>query len=151
VAVGGGANLALSGDFVLASDSAKFCQVFIKMNIIPDGGGTYFLPRLVGLVKARELAFLGDMVDGKTAHSMGLIYKSVPDDKLDQEVDSLAKNLSERSLTALSLTKASLERSLERSLDTCLEWEAAYQCVCSETEEHKEAVRRVWEPRGKNR
>ena len=67
VAVGGGANLALAGDFVIAAENARFCEIFVNIGLIMDYGGTYFLPRLVGLAKARELAMLGDEIDGKTA------------------------------------------------------------------------------------
>jgi 2-(1,2-epoxy-1,2-dihydrophenyl)acetyl-CoA isomerase len=149
VAVGGGANLALSGDFVLASHTARFCEIFVNINIIVDWGGTYFLPRLVGMAKARELAFLGEMVDGKTAHSIGLIYKSVPDEDLDREVDSLAKNLSQRPLATLALIKEGLEKSLDMSLSEVLAWEGAHQAVMVQTREHKEAIRRFFEAKGK--
>lgn len=96
VAVGAGANLALASDFVLASNDAKFCEVFVNIGVIFDAGRTYFLPRLVGLARAREIALLGDIIDGKRAASIGLIYKSVPDEDLDHEVDSLAKALSQK-------------------------------------------------------
>jgi enoyl-CoA hydratase/carnithine racemase len=84
MAVGGGANLALSGDFVLAAHEAKFIQPFIHIGLMTDLGGTYFLPRLVGLAKARELAMLGDRLSGRDAASIGLIYKSHRHDP-DQE------------------------------------------------------------------
>ena len=77
VAVGAGSNLALASDFVIAADSARFCEIFINIGAIVDYGGHYFLPRLVGLAKARELAMLGNEIDGRTAAAMGLIYKSV--------------------------------------------------------------------------
>ena len=90
VAVGGGANLALAGDFVIVADNARFCEIFANIGLIMDYGGHYFLPRLVGLAKARELAMLGDEIDGKTAASIGLVYKSVPEENLEHEVDTLA-------------------------------------------------------------
>jgi len=129
VAVGGGANLALAGDFVVASHNARFCEVFVNLGVILDGGGTYFLPRLVGPAKARELALLGDMIDGKTAASIGLIYKSVPEEDLDGEVDSLARTLSQKSLQAMALIKEGLEGSLDMSIEEVLEWEASHQAV----------------------
>ncbi|MFH1242682.1 MAG: enoyl-CoA hydratase/isomerase family protein [Pseudomonadota bacterium] len=149
VAVGGGANLALSGDFVIASHEARFRENFIHIGAILDGGGTYFLPRLVGLVKARELALLGDEIDGKTAASIGLIYKSVPDDELDQEVSNLARTLSQRPFAPMSLIKQGLEESLDRSLSQVLEWESAYQTIMLQTREHKDRVRSFLELRGK--
>jgi enoyl-CoA hydratase/carnithine racemase len=149
VAVGGGANLALAGDFVLASDDARFCEIFINLNIIVDWGGTYFLPRLVGMAKARELAFLGEMVDGKKAASIGLIYKSVPEEDLDREVDSLAKNLSQRPLATLALIKEGLEKSIDMSLSEVLSWEGAHQAVIVQTGEHKEVISRFLKAKGK--
>ncbi len=148
-AVGGGANLALSGDFVIASHEARFQENFIHIGLILDGGGTYFLPRLVGLVKARELALLGDEIDGKAAASIGLIYKSVPDDELDQEVFNLALTLSQRPFVPMSLIKKGLEESLDRSLSEVLEWESAYQTIMLQTREHKDRVRSFLELRGK--
>lgn len=148
-AVGGGANLALSGDFVIASHEARFQENFIHIGLILDGGGTYFLPRLVGLVKARELALLGDEIDGKAAASIGLIYKSVPDDELDQEVSNLARTLSQRPFVPMSLIKKGLEESLDRSLSEVLEWESAYQTIMLQTREHKDRVRSFLELRGK--
>jgi len=150
VAVGAGANLALASDFVLASNDAKFCEVFVNIGVIFDGGGTYFLPRLVGLARAREIALLGDIIDGKRAASIGLIYKSVPDEDLDHEVDSLAKALSQKSLKAMALIKEGLEGSFDMSLTEVLEWEAAHQPIMPQTKEHKEAVRSFLESRGKS-
>lgn len=149
VAIGGGANLALAGDFVVASDDMRFCEVFVNIGVILDGGGTYFLPRLVGQAKARELALLGEVIDGKTAASIGLIYKSVPETDLDREVEALANTLSKKPLAALALIKEGLEGSLDMSLKEVLEWEAAHQSILLQTTEHKEAVRRFLEARGK--
>jgi 2-(1,2-epoxy-1,2-dihydrophenyl)acetyl-CoA isomerase len=149
VAVGGGANLALAGDFVVASHDARFCQVFVNIGAITDMGGTYFLPRLVGLAKARELAMLGEIIDGETAASIGLIYRSFPDEELDREVDSLASRLSQKSPAAMTLIKEGLEASLGMSLSEVLEWEAAHQAIMLQTKEHKEAVERYLRSRGK--
>ncbi|NQU13633.1 MAG: enoyl-CoA hydratase/isomerase family protein [Desulfobacteraceae bacterium] len=139
-AVGGGANLALTGDFVVASHNTRFRENFIHLGLILDGGGTYFLPRLVGLVKARELALLGDEIDGKTAASMGLIYKSVPDDALDGEVSTLAETLSKRSFAAMSMIKHGLESNLDKSLSEVLEWESSHQPIMLQRQEHKDLV-----------
>jgi enoyl-CoA hydratase/carnithine racemase len=149
VAVGGGSNLALAGDFVLASHNARFCEVFVNLGVILDGGGTYFLPRLVGPAKARELALLGNMIDGKTAASIGLIYKSVPEQDLDGEVDSLARILSQKSRQAMALIKEGLEGSLDMSIKEVLEWEASHQAVMLQSSEHKEIVKAFLKSRGK--
>lgn len=148
-AVGGGINLALAGDFVVASHDARFRENFVHIGLILDGGGTYFLPRLVGLAKAREVALLGDFFDGKRAASMGLIYKSVPDEDLDREVDVLAKTLSERPLRAMALIKKGLEASFDLSLNEVLDWEGAHQTIMLQSQEHKDMVRLFLAARGK--
>ena len=148
-AVGGGCSLALAGDFVLASQDAKFCLNFVHIGAVLDGGATYFLPRLVGLVKAREIALLGEFIDGKKAESIGLIYKSVPDEELDQEVNTLVGTLVCKSPMSLSLIKESLDGSLHMSLKDVLEWEAAHQSVMLQSTEHKEMVSLFQKSRGK--
>jgi 2-(1,2-epoxy-1,2-dihydrophenyl)acetyl-CoA isomerase len=141
VAVGGGANLALAGDFVIAADNARFCEIFVNIGLILDYGGTYFLPRLVGLTKARELAMLGNEIDGKTAASIGLVYKSVPEDEIEKEVAALATTLAQKPPLALRLIKEGLEKSFDMSLKQVLDWEAAHQSIALQTPEHKEIVK----------
>jgi 2-(1,2-epoxy-1,2-dihydrophenyl)acetyl-CoA isomerase len=141
VAVGGGANLALAADFVVAAENARFCEIFINIGTILDYGGHYFLPRLVGLAKARELAMLGDEIDGNTAASIGLIYKSVPEEQLKTEVENLANTLALKPPLALRLIKEGLENSFDMSLKQVLDWEAAHQSIALQTPEHKEIVK----------
>ena len=140
VAVGGGANLALASDFVVAADNARFCEIFVNIGLILDYGGHYFLPRLVGLARARELAMLGNEIDGQTAADMGLIYKSVPEEQLENEVQTLANTLAQKSPLALRLIKEGLERSFDMSLPQVLDWEAAHQSIALQTKAHKEIV-----------
>jgi enoyl-CoA hydratase/carnithine racemase len=140
VAVGGGANLALTGDFVIAAENARFCEIFVNIGLIMDYGGTYLLPRLVGLAKARELAMLGNEIDGKTAAAMGLVYKSVPEADIETEVASLVTTLAQKSPFALRLIKEGLEKSLDMSLKETLDWEAAHQSIALQTPQHKEIV-----------
>ena len=140
-AYGGGSNLALAADFVIAAHDARFCENFIHIGTILDTGGTYFLPRLVGLVRAREIAFLGEEITGKTAASMGLICKSVPNDELDVEVMTLAEKLSQKSLKALALIKQGLETSFDNSLKEIMDWEAAHQSIMLQSPEHKAIVK----------
>ena len=149
VAIGAGANLALAGDFVVASHNARFQEVFVHLGIGLDAGGTFFLPRLVGLAKAKELAMLGEAIDGETAASMGLIYKSVRNEALDGEVAGLAKTLAAKSPKALASIKQGLDASLDMSLSEALEREAAHQSILLQTTEHKQAVKRFLEPRRK--
>ena len=140
VAVGGGANLALASDFVVATDNARFCEIFVNIGLILDYGGHYFLPRLVGLAKARELAMLGDEIDGRTAAEIGLVYKSVAEDQLENEVETLAATLAQKSPLALRMIKEGLERSFDMSLPQVLDWEAAHQSIALQTKAHKEIV-----------
>lgn len=140
VAVGGGANLALASDFVVAAENARFCEIFVNIGLILDYGGHYFLPRLVGLARARELAMLGNEIDGQTAADIGLVYKSVPEDQLENEVETLAATLAQKSPLALRLIKEGLERSFDMSLPQVLDWEAAHQSIALQTREHKEIV-----------
>jgi enoyl-CoA hydratase/carnithine racemase len=151
VAVGGGANLALAGDFVIAADNARFCEIFINIGLILDFGGTYFLPRLVGLARARELAMLGEEIDGKTAASIGLVYKSVPEEKLEQEVETLAHKLAPKPLAALSLIKKGLDISFDKSLKEMLDWEASHQAIMLQTQEHKEIIQFFLDSKKKNK
>jgi len=141
VAYGAGANLALTGDFVIAAETARFCEIFIHVGVILDFGGTYHLPRLVGLTKARELALLGNEIDGKNAASIGLIHKAVSEESLEQEVEALAANLAQKPLAALALIKKGLNESFNKTLEEVLEWEAAHQSVMFQTPEHKEIVK----------
>lgn len=141
VAVGGGANLALAGDFVLAAEDARFSEVFVHIGVILDGGGTYFLPRLLGLAKARELALLGEEISGKTAAEIGLVYKCVSGRDLETEVAALATNLASKSRMAMSLIKEGLEKSFDMTLPQAMEWEASHQAIMLQTAEHKEIVR----------
>jgi len=150
VAYGAGANLALAGDFVIATDDAKFCEIFVHIGAVLDAGGTYFLPRLVGLAKARELAMLGNEIDGKTAAAIGLIYKSVPDEKLEDEVAALAGNLAAKPLAAMGLIKSGLNESFEKPLKAALDWEAAHQAIRIQTQELKDIVSLFLKTRGKD-
>jgi len=140
-AYGGGMNIALTGDFVVAAHNARFCEIFVNIGLSFDNGATYYLPRLVGLAKAKEIALLGDEFDGKTAASIGLIYKSFSDEILDREVDALAQKLSEKSLDAMAVLKEGLEKSFNMSLYEAIEWESSHQTIMFQSSEHKEKVR----------
>lgn len=150
-AYGGGSNLALAADFVIAAHDARFCENFIHIGTILDTGGTYFLPRLVGLVRAREIAFLGEEISGKTAASMGLIYTSVADDELDDEVMTLAEKLTSKSLTALALIKKGLETSFDNPLKEILDWEGAHQSILLQSPEHKAIVKMFLDARAERK
>ncbi len=149
VAYGGGANLALAGDFVMASHTARISQAFVNVGLSLDCGGTYFLPRLLGMARARRFALLGEELDGRTAASIGLIYQSFADNELDQEVDFLASSLSRKPLPSLSVIKKGLNRSFNMTLDEALEWEAAQQSILLQGEEHRKALQAVLQAKRK--
>lgn len=149
-AYGVGVGLALAGDFVIATENAKFCEVFVNLGVTLDGGASYFLPRLIGMVKARQLALLGDVIDGKTAASIGLIHSAVTEESLDGEVKALANILAAKSPRALANIKEALEDSFSRSLEEALEWEASHQTILLQSVEHKEIVQKFLESRRKN-
>ena len=120
VAAGAGANLAFSGDLLLAAKSAKFIQAFCKIGLIPDSGGTYFLPRLIGEAKAKAVAITGESIDAETAERWGLIWKVVEDENLLAEARKHAEHLATQPTKALGAVKQMLQGSLNNRLDTQL-------------------------------
>ena len=139
-AIGGGANLALCGDLVVAAENARFRENFVHLALTLDAGGSFFLPRMVGPVKARELAFLGDEISGADLARMGLVHKAVPQPQLEAEVLALASRLSNQNLASLSTIKRALEAGLDMTLAETLEWEAAQQSILLTAPEHRAAV-----------
>lgn len=147
VAAGGGVQLALACDLVLASEAATFTQVFLDRGIVPDAGAAYLLTRLVGPQRAKELFFLGDRVDAATAHAMGLVNRVVPADQLDTLVDEWAARLASRPTVALAVTKSLVNRALESDRSTALREEATGQELVMRTEDAREGVRAFVERR----
>lgn len=147
VAAGAGANIALACDIVVAKQSASFIQAFSKIGLIPDSGGTFFLPRLIGFQKASALMMMGDKVDGFEAERIGMIYKSFPDDSFDVEVEKLAFKISKMPTKGLVLTKKALNKSMVNSLDQQLELEKDLQVIAGETGDFKEGVSAFMEKR----
>jgi 2-(1,2-epoxy-1,2-dihydrophenyl)acetyl-CoA isomerase len=117
VAAGAGANLALACDIVLAARSASFIQPFCKLGLIPDTGGTYALPRLVGTARALGLALLGEKLGAEQAQSWGLIWKAVDDDKLQDEAEAMARGFATAPTKGLARTKQLIHGSLQRSFE----------------------------------
>jgi len=139
-AVGPGAHLALACDFVLVSPATKFLWSFAKLGLVVDAGGAYLLPRLVGLVRARELLLLGEDVVGDSAVAEGLACRCVPEDALYGEAYALAQQLAAGPTRALGLSKRLLNESLETSLDDILDGEADAQALASMTADVKEGL-----------
>ena len=140
VAAGAGANLALACDIVLAAHSAKFIQSFNHVGLIPDAGGTWSLPRLVGLPRAMGLAMTGEAVDAQTAEQWGMIWRSVADDELADQTALLANQLANQATTGLAYTKQLLRQSLNHTLDEQLQLERDFQQAASQTADFKEGV-----------
>lgn len=140
VAAGAGANIALACDVVVASEGASFIQAFSKIGLIPDSGGTYTLPRLIGLQRASALMMLGDKVSAADALQMGMLYKVFPIDTFVEESRKIVQKLAKMPTKALGMTKILLNESIKNSLKQQLELEGRYQELASHTEDYKEGV-----------
>ncbi len=147
VAAGAGANIALNCDIVLAARSASFIQSFCKIGLIPDSGGTWILPRLVGLPRARGLALLGDRISAEQAEQWGMIWRCLDDDKLMDEALAMARHLATQPSQGLALIKKALRASTANSLDEQLELEARLQRVAGRTEDYREGAMAFLEKR----
>lgn len=147
VAAGAGANIALACDVVVATESASFIQAFSKIGLIPDSGGTFFLPRLVGFQKASALMMLGDKVGAVEAERLGMLYKVFSDDTFDEESMALAVQLSQMPTKGLGFTKCALNRSMRNNLDKQLELEDELQTNAGSTADYEEGVNAFLEKR----
>jgi len=147
VSAGAGANIAFACDFAVASQKASFTQAFSKIGLVPDSGGTFFLPRLVGLQRATALMMLSDKLSAQEAESIGLIYKAVEEDNFRAFVSELASKLAEMPTKALGMTKKLINAGFNNSLDAQLDMEGAYQVVAGESYDYKEGVNAFLEKR----
>ncbi len=139
-AAGLGADVALACDFLLCGESASFTMSFLARGLIPDGGGMYFLPRRVGLARAKELVFTARRVDAAEALSIGLADRVVPDAELAAAAQGWAAEMGTHSIAALALAKATLDRSLETSFEQVLAIGSQSQAICYTTAEHRASV-----------
>lgn len=147
VAAGAGANIALACDIVLAGRSVKFIQAFCKVGLIPDSGGTWTLPRLVGKARAMGLSMLGDAVTAEQAEQWGMIWKCVDDNALAEEASSLARNLAQQPTTGLALMKKAINQAFSNTLDEHLDLERDYQQMAGRTDDYREGVSAFLEKR----
>ena len=147
VAAGAGANIALACDIVLATESASFIQAFSKIGLIPDSGGTFFLPRLIGWQRASALMMTGDKVMAKEAAEMGMIYKAIADEDFASEVEKLATTLANMPTKGLGLTKRALNQSVSNNLNQQLDLEDELQSQAGKTEDYEEGTRAFLEKR----
>jgi len=140
VAAGAGANLALNCDLVLAAQSASFIQAFAKIGLVPDTGGTWLLPRIVGRARAMGLAMLGDKLSAAEAERIGLIWKCVDDASLAEEARKLAERLAAMPVKALATTRAAIDVAQHFTLDQALGHEAALQAELGRAHDYLEGV-----------
>jgi len=141
VAAGAGANLAFACDFVLAASEASFIQSFSKIGLVPDTGGTFFLPRLVGMARATALMMLSDKVTAQEAVTIGMIFRVVEGGKVLEEATALARSLATRPTRGLGLIKRALNASATNGLDEQLALEAQLQAEAGSTADYREGVK----------
>ncbi|MFF9913915.1 enoyl-CoA hydratase/isomerase family protein [Streptomyces sp. NPDC013457] len=146
-AAGIGAHLAFACDLVLAAESAKFVEVFVRRGLVPDGGGAYLLPRLIGPQRAKELMFFGDAVSAREARELGLVNRVVPAEELEKTAREWAERLAQGPTRALALTKQLVNASLDVDRATAFAAEAAAQEINMTTRDANDGVRSFVERR----
>ena len=140
VAAGAGANIALACDITLAARSASFIQAFCKIGLVPDSGGTWTLPRAVGMARAKALALLGDKLSAEQAEQWGMIWRCVDDESLQDEALKLARHLAAQPTYGLALIKRALNASASNSFDEQLDLERDLQRLAGRSEDYREGV-----------
>lgn len=140
VAAGAGANIALCCDIVIAKQTASFIQAFSKIGLIPDSGGTFFLPRLIGWQKASALMMTGEKISATDAEKLGMVYKVLPDEDYDAELKKLTVTMANMPTKALALTKHALNYSLSNNLDTQLSLEDKLQQEAALSYDYREGI-----------
>ena len=147
VAAGAGANIALACDIVIASDNASFIQAFSKIGLIPDSGGTFFLPRLIGFQKASAIMMLGDKVEAHEAEKMGMVYKVINHVNFQEDCRKMTSKLSKMATKGLALTKEALNHSMTNHLEEQLTLEDKFQTIAGNTADYWEGVAAFLEKR----
>lgn len=147
IAAGAGANIALCCDIVVAASSASFLQAFSKIGLIPDSGGTYFLPRLIGWQKASALMMMGEKLSAADAEKAGMIYKVFPDDSFIENTTQITSYLASMPTKGLAFTKEVLSHSFTNTLEQQLQTEDVYQQKAAQTADYKEGVNAFLEKR----
>ncbi|NKB49888.1 MAG: enoyl-CoA hydratase/isomerase family protein [Alphaproteobacteria bacterium] len=141
-AAGAGFSLALACDFVISSPRARFILSFGRIGLVPDWGALYLLPRIVGLQKAKELAFSARILEPQEAHSLGIVYEIAEDGDAVSQAVALANRFRNASTLAIGMTKSMLNQSFERDLATSLDLEASVQAIANNSDYHRDAVAR---------
>jgi 2-(1,2-epoxy-1,2-dihydrophenyl)acetyl-CoA isomerase len=146
VAAGAGMGLAFAADLRIVSEGAKFVEAFAKVGLVPDSGASFFMPRLLGLSKAFELAFTGEGIDAKEAEKLGAVNKIVPSDQLEAETRALAEKLA-KGPKGMGLSKRAINKAVYSDIDAALEYEAYMQEIAGNSEDYKEGVNAFGEKR----
>ena len=147
VAAGAGANIALACDLVFAAESARFIQAFCKIGLIPDSGGTYFLPRAIGLAKAKGLALTGEALSAEEAERLGLIWKVVADDALIAAAQNQAQKFAKGPTLGLAAIRRLMHHSLSNDLDAQLDLERDTQRKLGKTQDYREGIQAFFDKR----
>ena len=150
VAAGAGANIALACDIVVAHEKASFIQAFSAIGLVPDSGGTFILPRVLGFQKALAIAMLGDKIKAPEAEKMGMIYQVFSDEEYSEKINRLANKLAKMPTRGLALTKKAFNESVNNNLSEQLKVENQLQIEASETEDYEEGVKAFLEKRKPN-
>lgn len=150
VAAGAGANIALACDIVVANEKVNFIQAFSLIGLVPDSGGTFFLPRLIGFQKASALAMLGDRVSAVEAERLGMLYKVIPLDNFEEEVEKLALKLANMPTKTLGMIKELFNQSMSNDLETQLVLESKLQIEAAQSDDYAEGVSAFIEKRKPN-
>lgn len=150
VAAGAGCSIALACDLRIASEKARFTEVFVRVGLVPDSGSSFLLPRLVGLGKALEMAFLGDEMGAEEALRTGLVNRVVPAEELESATRELALRLAKAPTKAIGLSKRAINRALTMDLDQALDYEVYGQETAGASEDHKEGIAAFLEKRTPN-
>lgn len=140
VAAGGGCNLAMAADIIIASEKASFIQSFVKIGLVPDWGGMFFLPRLVGIYKAKELMLTGERISATEAERIGMVNKVVPDKEFQDFVKEYSGRLAKGAPKSMAMIKKTLNVTQNADIDTVLALEYQAQTICRETADHKEGI-----------
>ncbi|MBW2366347.1 MAG: enoyl-CoA hydratase [Deltaproteobacteria bacterium] len=146
-ALGAGFSFVLASDLAIATDRAKFSQAFVNVGLTPDYASCYFLPRAVGLKRAKELIFTGRMMDANQALELGIVNQVVPPEKLDEAVNTLAQELANGPANAITLGKRLINSSWELDLNAMFEFELMSTAMCFQTEDHREGMQAFFEKR----
>lgn len=150
VAAGAGANIALACDIVVAHEKVSFIQAFSLIGLVPDSGGTFFLPRLIGFQKALAIAMLGDKISAEEAEKMGMIYKMIPLGDFEEDVNKLALKLANMPTKALGMIKELFNQSMTNDLEAQLAFESKLQIEAAQSEDYAEGVAAFIEKRKPN-